>query len=82
MIIQHTILIIAPYRNAPFYQQSAEYSVVTTTDALLFRSWHNCAAKRMKEAQNQIPVTNFSKINLYLQMYIMSNIILFVRVFI
>jgi hypothetical protein len=34
---------------------------VTATDVLLFRRWHDLATKKRKEAQKQIPITNFSK---------------------
>jgi hypothetical protein len=34
---------------------------VTATDVLLFRYWHDLAAKKSKEAQTQIPITNFLK---------------------
>jgi hypothetical protein len=33
----------------------------TTTDVLLFRRWRDLAAKKRKEAQKQIPITNFLK---------------------
>jgi hypothetical protein len=33
----------------------------TTTDVLLFRCWHELATKKGKEAQKQIPITNFLK---------------------
>jgi hypothetical protein len=33
----------------------------TTTDVLLFRHWHDLAAKKRKEAQKQIPITNLLK---------------------
>jgi hypothetical protein len=33
----------------------------TATDVLLFRCWHDLAAKKRKEAQKQIPTTNFLK---------------------
>jgi hypothetical protein len=33
----------------------------TTTDILLFRLWCDFAAKKRKEAQKQIPITNFFK---------------------
>jgi hypothetical protein len=36
-------------------------SVATVTDILLFRCWHDCAAKKRKEAQKQISVTDFFK---------------------
>jgi hypothetical protein len=32
---------------------------VTATDVLLFRSWCDLAAKKRKETQKQIPITNF-----------------------
>jgi hypothetical protein len=32
-----------------------------TTDVLLFRRWRDLAAKKRKEAQKQIPITNFFK---------------------
>jgi hypothetical protein len=32
---------------------------VDTTDVLLFSCWHSLAAKKMKEAQKQIPITDF-----------------------
>jgi hypothetical protein len=32
------------------------------TNALLFRRWRDLAAKKMKEAHKQIPITNFLKI--------------------
>jgi hypothetical protein len=35
------------------------YSVAT--DVLLYRLWHDCAAKKRKEAQKQIPIINFLK---------------------
>jgi hypothetical protein len=39
----------------------------TATDVLLFRSWRDLAAKKRKEAQKQIPNTNFlKKINSFL----------------
>jgi hypothetical protein len=34
---------------------------VTAIDVLLFRRWHDLAAKKRKEAQKQIPTTNFFK---------------------
>jgi hypothetical protein len=34
---------------------------VTATDILLFRRWCDLAAKKRKEAQKQIPITNFLK---------------------
>jgi hypothetical protein len=33
----------------------------TATDVLLFRRWHDIAAKKRKEAQKQIPIANFLK---------------------
>jgi hypothetical protein len=33
----------------------------TATDVLLFRRWHDLAAKKRKEAQKQIPIPNFLK---------------------
>jgi hypothetical protein len=33
----------------------------TAADVLLFRHWHDLAAKKRKEAQKQIPITNFLK---------------------
>jgi hypothetical protein len=33
----------------------------TATDVLLFRRWRDVAAKKRKEAQNQVPITNFLK---------------------
>jgi uncharacterized protein (UPF0264 family) len=33
----------------------------TATDVLLFRHWRDLAAKKRKEAQKQIPITNFLK---------------------
>jgi hypothetical protein len=33
----------------------------TTTDILLFRNWCDLTAKKRKEAQKQIPITNFLK---------------------
>jgi hypothetical protein len=33
----------------------------TATDVLLFRRWHDLATKKRKEAQKQIPITNFLK---------------------
>jgi hypothetical protein len=33
----------------------------TTTDALLFRCWRDLVAKKRKEAQKQILITNFLK---------------------
>jgi hypothetical protein len=35
----------------------------TATDVLLFRRWRDLAAKKRKEAQKQIRITNFLKIN-------------------
>jgi hypothetical protein len=35
------------------------YSVAR--DILLFRHWHDLAAKKRKEAQKQIPISNFLK---------------------
>jgi hypothetical protein len=32
---------------------------VTATDVLLFRCWHDLAAKKRKEAQKQTATTNF-----------------------
>jgi hypothetical protein len=37
----------------------------TATDVLLFRRWRDLAAKKRKEAQKQIPITNFLK-NIYI----------------
>jgi hypothetical protein len=34
---------------------------VTATDILLFKCWCDLAAKKRKEAQKQIPITNFLK---------------------
>jgi hypothetical protein len=34
---------------------------VTATDVLPFNCWRDFAAKKMKEAQKQIPITNFLK---------------------
>jgi hypothetical protein len=33
----------------------------TATDVLLFRRWHDLAAKKRKEAQKEMPKTNFLK---------------------
>jgi hypothetical protein len=44
----------------------------TATDVLLFRRWRGLAAKKRKEAQKQIPITNFLKNKLFrLQIYIL-----------
>jgi hypothetical protein len=37
------------------------YSVASVTDVLLFRSWPDLAAKKRKEAQKQITITDFLK---------------------
>jgi hypothetical protein len=37
------------------------YSVATATDVLLFRHWYDLATKKRKEAQKQIPITDFSQ---------------------
>jgi hypothetical protein len=37
----------------------------TATDVLLFRRWRDLAAKKRKEAQKQIPITNFLKKKLF-----------------
>jgi hypothetical protein len=56
------------------------YSVAT--DVLQFRHWRDLAAKKRKEAQVQIPITNFLKNKLFhLQIYIMLNIIVVSEVF-
>jgi hypothetical protein len=45
----------------------------TATDVLLFRRWCDLTAKKRKEAQKQIPITNFLKKKLfYLQIYIVE----------
>jgi hypothetical protein len=33
----------------------------TATDVLLFRRWSDLAAKKTKEAQKEMPITNFFK---------------------
>jgi hypothetical protein len=33
----------------------------TATDILLFRHWRDLAAKKRKESQKQVPITNFVK---------------------
>jgi hypothetical protein len=38
-----------------------QQSEATATDALLFKCWRDHAAKKRKEAQKQIPITNFLK---------------------
>jgi hypothetical protein len=46
----------------------------TATDVLLFRRWRDLAARKRKEAQKQIPITNFFKNKLFhLQIYIILN---------
>jgi hypothetical protein len=41
-----------------FVEQQRE---VTAIDILLFRCWRDLAAKKRKEAEKQIPITNFLK---------------------
>jgi hypothetical protein len=53
----------------------------TATDVLLFRRWRDLVAKKRKEAQKQITITNFLKKNFHLQIYIMFLLFLFVRFF-
>jgi hypothetical protein len=50
----------------------AEQRDATATDVLLFRSWRNIAAKKRKEAQKQIPITDFlENKHFHLQIYMM-----------
>jgi hypothetical protein len=37
------------------------YPAATATNVLLFRHWHRLAAKKRKEAQKKITITNFLK---------------------
>jgi hypothetical protein len=54
----------------------------TATDVLLFRRWRDLAAKKRKEAQKQIPITNFlKKYNLSFTNLHNINTIIFVRFF-
>jgi hypothetical protein len=39
---------------------------VTATDALLFRYWHDIVKEEEEEAQKQIPINNFLKINRFI----------------
>jgi hypothetical protein len=56
------------------------YSVAT--DVLLFRRWRDLATKKRKEAQKQIPITNFLKNKLFnLKIYIMLNTIFVCEIF-
>jgi hypothetical protein len=55
---------------------------VTATDVLLFRRWRDLAAKKRKEAQNQIPIANLLKNELFrLQIYVTLNTIFVWRFF-
>jgi hypothetical protein len=54
------------------------YSVAT--DVLLFRRWRDLAAKKRKEAQKQIPITNFLNF-FHLQIYILLKPIFVCEIF-
>jgi hypothetical protein len=41
-----------------YVEQQREASA---TDILMFRRWHDLAAKKRKEAHKQIPISNFFK---------------------
>jgi hypothetical protein len=52
-----------------------------TARLLLFRCWHDLAAKKRKEAQKELPITNFLKNKLHLQIYVMLNSIFVCEIF-
>jgi hypothetical protein len=52
-----------------------QHSEVTAAALPLFRLWHDLAAKKMEEAQMQIPTIDFLKEILHLHIYFMINTI-------
>jgi hypothetical protein len=75
-VIWHSVSSDVPCRNAPFYQQWTQhvaewitlphraptiFYVFSCYRRILFKRWRDLAAKKRKEAQKQIPITNFLK---------------------